>query len=147
MAMPCMVVSSVKPVKKTAKGKTSVRERIVTYEGSSGPRELLEAIVIQAQAAIKGLEGFKEPEKNPDEMTEEEKRMTAEDRKGKAKEVALPVTPPKRTPEDMDPVERSGPKPVSFFAPPSQDFEELLAMAPAPTDDVRALIALLAVLF
>lgn len=87
MAMPCMVVSSVKPVKKPARGKTSIRERVVTYEGSSGPRELLEAIVIQAQAAIKGLEGFKEPEKNPEDMTEEEKRMTAEDRKGKAKEI------------------------------------------------------------
>ncbi|KZW03836.1 hypothetical protein EXIGLDRAFT_715884 [Exidia glandulosa HHB12029] len=87
MAMPCMVVSSVKPVKKPVRGKTSIRERVVTYEGSSGPRELLEAIVIQAQAAIKGLEGFKEPEKSPEDMTEEEKRMTADDRKGKAKEV------------------------------------------------------------
>lgn len=87
MAMPCMVVSSVKPVKKPVRGKTSIRERVVTYEGSSGPRELLEAIVIQAQAAIKGLEGFKEPEKSAEDMTEEEKRMTADDRKGKAKEV------------------------------------------------------------
>lgn len=89
MAMPCMVVTSVKPVKKPARGKTSVRERTVTYEGSAGPRELLEAIVIQAQAAIKGLEGFKEPVKSPEDMTEEEKRMTAEDRKGKAKEVDI----------------------------------------------------------
>ncbi|EJD53508.1 hypothetical protein AURDEDRAFT_110344 [Auricularia subglabra TFB-10046 SS5] len=88
MAMPCMVVTSVKPVKKPARsgGKSSTRERNVTYEGSSGPRELLEAVVIQAQAAIKGLEGFKEPEKGPDEMTEEEKRMNVEDIKGKAKE-------------------------------------------------------------
>lgn len=29
----------------------------VTYEGSPSPRELLESVVIQAQAALKGLEG------------------------------------------------------------------------------------------
>ena len=48
------------------------------YEGSSGPRELLEAIVIQARAALKGLEGLKEQKQDDAPMTEEEKR-----RKGK----------------------------------------------------------------
>ncbi|KAH7105452.1 hypothetical protein BKA62DRAFT_689728 [Auriculariales sp. MPI-PUGE-AT-0066] len=86
MAMPCMVVTSVRPSKNSS-NKSSIRERVVTYEGSAGPRELLEAIVIQAQAAMKGLEGFKEPERTVDQMTEEEKRMTTQERKGKEKEV------------------------------------------------------------
>ena len=85
MAMPCMVVSSVRPTKTTA-NKSSTRERVVTYEGSAGPRELLEAIVIQAQAAMKSLEGFKEPDRPAEEMTEEEKRMTTRELKGKEKE-------------------------------------------------------------
>ncbi|KAL4075903.1 hypothetical protein J3A83DRAFT_4089853 [Scleroderma citrinum] len=84
MAMPIMVVSSVKSVapKKTVDGKSIIRERAIIYEGSAGPRELLEAIVIQARAAIKGLEGIKSAEQE-EEMTEEQKRMTA---KGKGKE-------------------------------------------------------------
>ncbi|KAI0682282.1 ubiquitin conjugating enzyme family protein [Cerioporus squamosus] len=49
MAMPIMVVTSVK----TPLRRSRIRERTITYEGSSGPRELLEAIVIQAQAALK----------------------------------------------------------------------------------------------
>ncbi|EGN93067.1 hypothetical protein SERLA73DRAFT_172419 [Serpula lacrymans var. lacrymans S7.3] len=87
MAMPIMVASSVKSItaKKTEKGRSPVRERTIVYEGSSGPRELLEAIVIQAQAAIKGLEGAKPNEPTAHEMTEEEKRMTS-DMKGKTKE-------------------------------------------------------------
>jgi hypothetical protein len=87
MAMPCMVAVSVKAVaaKKSAKGGSAIRERTIVYEGSSGPRELLEAIVIQAQAALKGLEGVKSPDSEPEEMTEEQKRMTT-DTKGKAKE-------------------------------------------------------------
>ena len=86
MAMPIMVVTSVKtvPSKKSPKGSVRVRERTTTYEGSSGPRELLEAIVIQARAAVKGLEGPKLNEPVV-EMTEEEKRMTS-DEKGKAKD-------------------------------------------------------------
>jgi hypothetical protein len=76
MAMPIMVVSSVKSVapKKVAKGKAPIRERTIIYEGSAGPRELLEAIVIQAQAAIKGLEGIKTPDPEVLEMTEEQER-------------------------------------------------------------------------
>lgn len=87
MAMPIMVVTSVKTVakKSSPKGASRVRERTIIYEGSSGPRELLEAIVIQAQAALKGLEGMKTAEPESVEMSEEQKRMTAED-KGKAKD-------------------------------------------------------------
>ncbi|KAG6337349.1 hypothetical protein ID866_1722 [Astraeus odoratus] len=84
MAMPIMVVSSVKSVapKKAVDGKSVIRERVIVYEGSAGPRELLEAIVIQARAAIKGLEGTRSAEPEEEEMTEEQKRMT----KGKGKE-------------------------------------------------------------
>ncbi|KAI0677647.1 ubiquitin conjugating enzyme family protein [Trametes maxima] len=88
MAMPIMVVTSVKAVagkKPPAKGSSRIRERTILYEGSSGPRELLEAIVIQAQAALKGLEGMKPVEVENPEMSEEQKRMTA-DEKGKAKD-------------------------------------------------------------
>ncbi|KAG6821257.1 hypothetical protein H0H93_002367 [Arthromyces matolae] len=88
MAMPIMVVVSNKPVvlkKSSAKASSSIRERTIVYEGSSSPRELLEAIVIQAQAALKGLEGSKPQEAQEGEPTEEQKRMTI-DLKGKAKE-------------------------------------------------------------
>jgi hypothetical protein len=88
MAMPIMVISSVKAVatKRTnSKSDTRIRERTIVYEGSSGPRELLEAIAIQAQAALKSLEGSKSLEVVPEEMTEDQKRMT-NDTKGKAKE-------------------------------------------------------------
>lgn len=83
-----MIVSSVKAVtakKPTSRGKPAIREREIVYEGSSGPRELLEAIGIQAQAALKSLEGAKISETIVEEMTEEQKRMT-NDVKGKAKE-------------------------------------------------------------
>lgn len=86
--MPIMIASSVKSVtakKVPSKGKVTVREREIVYEGSSGPRELLEAISIQAQAALKSLEGVKAPENVVGEMTEEQKRMT-DDGKGKAKQ-------------------------------------------------------------
>ena len=88
MAMPIMVVGSVKSVNTRKSGRGQVRERTIVYEGSSGPRELLEAIVIQAQAAIKGLEGPKPAEQDIDEMTEEQKRMRIDsaDEKGKGKE-------------------------------------------------------------
>ncbi|KAH9939957.1 ubiquitin conjugating enzyme family protein [Amylocystis lapponica] len=88
MAMPIMVVTSSKPVtakKPASKGAPRIRERTIVYEGSSGPRELLEAIVIQAQAALKGLEGPKLQDVQA-EMTEEQKRMTNDD-KGKAKDL------------------------------------------------------------
>jgi len=93
MAMPIFIVSSVKSVtaKKTPlRGKPTIREREIVYEGSSGPRELLESISIQAQAALKGLEGVKVLEKAEEELTEEQKRMT-NDVKGKAK--AASTTP------------------------------------------------------
>ncbi|KAI0065922.1 hypothetical protein BV25DRAFT_1797993 [Artomyces pyxidatus] len=92
MAMPIMVVSSVKTStpKKSTNGTPPIRERTIIYEGSSGPRELLEAIVIQANAAIKGLDGIKVAEVVPGEMTEEQKRVT-NDTKGKEKETATSI--------------------------------------------------------
>ena len=90
MAMPIMVATSVKSVaakRGDSKG-AHIRERTIIYEGSSGPRELLEAIVIQAQAALKGLEAAKPLNLEDGEMTEEQKRMTA-DEKGKMKEEVL----------------------------------------------------------
>ncbi|KAF9247104.1 hypothetical protein BU15DRAFT_38518 [Melanogaster broomeanus] len=86
MAMPIMVAGSVKSLapKKVGKGRSVIRERTIVYEGSAGPRELLEAIVIQAQAAIKGLEGVKPAEPEAD-MTEDQKRMTTDKEKGKGK--------------------------------------------------------------
>ena len=91
MAMPIMVVSSVRKhtPKRGTDGALPLRERTVIYEGSSGPRELLESIVIQANAAIKGLEGVKPVEAAVDEMTEEQKRIN-NDTKGKSKEVITP---------------------------------------------------------
>jgi hypothetical protein len=92
MAMPIMVVASIKlnPPRRSAHGSTT-RERVITYEGSSGPRELMEAIVIQAGAAIKGLEGVaKAAEEQETEMTEEQKRVTNET-KGKGKERVIAV--------------------------------------------------------
>lgn len=90
MAMPIMVVSSVKTVNTRKSGRSQVRERTIVYEGSSGPRELLEAIVIQAQAAIKGLEGYKLSDLDMNEMTEDQKRMRIDpaDGKGKGKQPA-----------------------------------------------------------
>jgi len=83
MAMPIMVIASVKAI--VAKN-NQIRERTIVYEGSSGPRELLEGIAIQAQAALKGLEGNKLPETTlQEELTEEQKRMTV-DMKEKAEE-------------------------------------------------------------
>lgn len=85
MAMPIMVPVLVKSTT-TRKGgnNRTARERTVIYEGSSGPRELLEAIVLQAQAALKGLERTKANLAVTAEMTEEQKRIT-NDEKGKAK--------------------------------------------------------------
>ncbi|KIJ70500.1 hypothetical protein HYDPIDRAFT_79185 [Hydnomerulius pinastri MD-312] len=88
MAMPIMVAGSIKSVapKRVGKGKSVIRERTIIYEGSAGPRELLEAIVMQAQAAIKGLEGVKPAVAEEQEMTEEQKRMTTDKGKGKERE-------------------------------------------------------------
>lgn len=87
MAMPIMVVASVKSVtvRRGLDGK-NVRECTIMYEGSSGPRELLEGIVIQAHAALKGLEKTKSPDTPQEELTEEQKRMTLQDMKGKSKD-------------------------------------------------------------
>ncbi|KAG6378918.1 hypothetical protein JVT61DRAFT_13203 [Boletus reticuloceps] len=94
MAMPIMVAGSIKSVapKKVGRGKSVIRERTIIYEGSAGPRELLEAIVIQARAAIKGLEGIKPAETEEEEMTEEQKRMTTDKGKGKEKESSPALT-------------------------------------------------------
>jgi hypothetical protein len=90
MAMPIMVVSSVRThnPRRVTNGILPLRERTIIYEGSSGPRELLESIAIQAKAAIKGLEGIRPFEAMPVEMTEEQKRIN-NDTKGKTKEVPL----------------------------------------------------------
>ncbi|KAG8962660.1 hypothetical protein FRC03_003913 [Tulasnella sp. 419] len=87
VAMPIMIASSSKAVPPRP-GSSNSRERIIIYEGSSGPRELMESLVIQATAAIKGLEGSRSPPENEEEMTEEQKRVTNENRsdKGKGKE-------------------------------------------------------------
>ncbi|CAL1700032.1 unnamed protein product [Somion occarium] len=86
MAMPIMVVTSVKSINSRKSSTSHIRERTIVYEGSSGPRELLEAIVIQAQAALKGLEPIKIEEEETVEMSEEQKRITNDD-KGKGKDV------------------------------------------------------------
>lgn len=94
VAMPIMIPSS-STVVSTGNGSGSqkrYRERRVVYEGSAGPRELMESLVIQATAAKKGLEGSKIETNTPDkveEMTEEQKRVTsvgARTDKGKAKD-------------------------------------------------------------
>ncbi|KAL0579537.1 hypothetical protein V5O48_002466 [Marasmius crinis-equi] len=87
MAMPIMAIASVKnfTTKKAGKSNSPIRERTIIYEGSASPRELLEGIAIQAQAAIKGLEGMRKVDDTPRELTEEQKRLTV-DPKGKSKE-------------------------------------------------------------
>lgn len=94
MGMPIMKVVAIKDdtVRKGSGKSGATRERVVLYEGSSGPRELLEAIVIQAEAALKGLEGLiklRQAKNNPENMTEEQKRMTTQEKgKGKDSEMA-----------------------------------------------------------
>lgn len=90
--MPIMVPHLVKSMstKKGVNNRTT-RERTIIYEGSSGPRELLEAIVLQAQAALKGLESTKTSVVLT-EMTEAQKRMT-NDEKGKMKAIEPVPTP------------------------------------------------------
>ncbi|KAJ7638794.1 ubiquitin conjugating enzyme family protein [Roridomyces roridus] len=91
MAMPIMTIASIKSVTtRKSPTNTPIRERTVVYEGSAGPRELLEAIVIQANAALKALDTGKPAEVPDEELTEEQKRMTV-DIKGKSKEVAAPI--------------------------------------------------------
>ena len=102
MAMPIMIATSTSPLrpqansgssKRGARAGPAPRERTIVYEGSSGPRELMESIVIQAQAAIKGLGQLPEtPSLDVRPMTEEEKRQSPladEDSKGKGKASAV----------------------------------------------------------
>ncbi|KAF8326693.1 uncharacterized protein EI90DRAFT_3146524 [Cantharellus anzutake] len=100
MAMPIMVQTSSTPLKvqtglarRGAGAEPGPRERTIIYEGSSGPRELMESIVIQAQAAMKGLGVVQDEATREKVMTEEEKRQSTlvipEQAKGKAK--ALPM--------------------------------------------------------
>lgn len=95
MAMPIMVATSVKttsPKRGSSRNSPQCRERTIIYEGSSGPRELLEAIVIQSQAAMKGLEpSIRAAEDAEKEMTEEQKRMTKDD-KGKGKDTLKAIS-------------------------------------------------------
>nr|XP_018260191.1 uncharacterized protein I303_07108 [Kwoniella dejecticola CBS 10117]OBR82349.1 hypothetical protein I303_07108 [Kwoniella dejecticola CBS 10117] len=71
LAMPQMRPVSVSPCP------DDLQSHIVTYEGTSSPRELLENCVIQAQAALKGLQSVSELSKtNEIHMTEEDKRVS-----------------------------------------------------------------------
>ena len=48
---------------------------VVLYEGASSPRELLESCVIQAQAALKGLQATKPKEDADEEGVEAERAL------------------------------------------------------------------------
>lgn len=94
MGMPIMIIASVSALKPqggaTKNRGPAPRERTIVYEGSSGPRELMESIVIQAQAAIKGLGPSHAELAKGKVPTEAEKRRVVgaaviDDVKGKAK--------------------------------------------------------------
>ncbi|KAF8313070.1 hypothetical protein DL93DRAFT_1188221 [Clavulina sp. PMI_390] len=95
MGMPIMVVAKTTPLKpqqsnsSSRKGGPAPRERTIVYEGSSGPRELMESIVIQAKAALKGLGPSPAELAKNKPPTEAEKRKAANtpttDVKGKGK--------------------------------------------------------------
>jgi hypothetical protein len=87
MAMPIMTVTSKKPRKQTPSRRSS-KEFEVIYQGSAGPRELLELIAIQARAAIKGLETGVAESASENRIIEIE-NLSADN--GKAKEQDLPV--------------------------------------------------------
>jgi hypothetical protein len=66
LAMPQMRISGgplsrLEPIPASAESKFDPVSITVTYEGAPSPRELLENIVIQAHAAIKGLAQTKIP--------------------------------------------------------------------------------------
>lgn len=93
VAMPIMIPSTSREVAgETGPGSKRLRQRTVVYEGSSGPRELMESLVIQATAAIKGLEGTSAAKSDgAQEMTEDQKRVltanpTNASAKGKGRE-------------------------------------------------------------
>lgn len=61
-------------------------QKVVTYEGSASPRELLESCVIQAQAALKGLKSTKMSASDPEiEEEEAKRRLTVPEVKAKEK--------------------------------------------------------------
>ncbi|KAK4687368.1 hypothetical protein P7C73_g2746, partial [Tremellales sp. Uapishka_1] len=81
MAMPQMRPTN----RKTVTAKKGVTEIQVTYEGSPSPRELLENCVIQARAALRGLEATSvPPEGEEDEF--EELTMSLEDKAERERE-------------------------------------------------------------
>ncbi|KAF5393669.1 hypothetical protein D9757_000044 [Collybiopsis confluens] len=88
MPMPIMKNIGQENIVKKSNSST-IRERKITYEGSASPRELLEAIALQAQAALKGLESSKPQEDPSPELSEEQKRKAVIDVKGKSKESPL----------------------------------------------------------
>lgn len=100
MAMPTMVRTSSSPRPSTSTSSSKSLERTVTYEGSAGPRELMENLVIQASAAKKGFDSTSARKKlgKQEAMTEEMKRMSEEEREeflkkmygGNGKERAMP---------------------------------------------------------
>lgn len=61
-------------------------QKTVTYEGSSSPRELLESCVIQAQAALKGLEATAGVLEDEEMDAETAMRMSMAEAKAKANE-------------------------------------------------------------
>lgn len=75
LAMPQMRPTSSSPLP------DSPDQQQVTYEGSSSPRELLESVVIQAKAALKGLKATSGAKKQQPEaeMTEKEMRVSKEE--------------------------------------------------------------------
>ncbi|KAJ3999011.1 hypothetical protein F5050DRAFT_1893090 [Lentinula boryana] len=89
MPMPIMKNISQQTVVKKSSNST-IRERKIIYEGSASPRELLEAIALQAQAALKGLESSKAPDDPSPEPSEEQKRKAVVVIKGRPKEDTLP---------------------------------------------------------
>ena len=72
LAMPQM-----RPVS-SVQSSADPKQLVVTYEGASSPRELLESCVIQAQAALKGLEATAFKEHFGQGETEEELQMSTE---------------------------------------------------------------------
>jgi hypothetical protein len=77
LAMPQMRPGKTEPIA------SEPDQKLVTYEGAPSPRELLENIVIQAQAALKGLQQTAVKEEVDGE---EEMRMSAEEAKRKKEE-------------------------------------------------------------
>ncbi len=71
LAMPQMRPAKTEPAPNTSG--QGPKQILVTYEGASSPRELLENCIIQAQAALKGLQAT--AAKDETEKTTEEEEM------------------------------------------------------------------------